>query len=78
MKTTFQKLDPKIIHYRVYRKYCNDSFRQDLLSKLVMENINLSNGLQKFIGICKKTLDEKNDKPHSLNISEITYCGKYR
>ena len=23
MKTTFQKLDPKIIHYRVYRKYCN-------------------------------------------------------
>ena len=23
MKTTFQKLDPKIIHYRDYRKYCN-------------------------------------------------------
>ena len=24
-KTTFQKLDPKIIHYRDYRKYCNYS-----------------------------------------------------
>ena len=58
MKTTFQKLDPKIINYRNDRKYCNDSFRQDLLSPLVMENINLSNGLQKFIGICIKTLDK--------------------
>ena len=58
MKTTFQKLDSKIIHYRDYRKYCNDSFRQNLLSTLVMENINLSNGLQKFIGICIKTLDK--------------------
>ena len=57
MKTTFQKLNPKIIHYRDYRK-CNDSFRQDLLSTLVMENINLSNGLQKFIDICIKTLDK--------------------
>ena len=47
MKTTFQKLDPKIIHYRDYRKYCNDSFRQDLLSTLIMENINLRNRLQK-------------------------------
>ena len=55
MKTTFQKLDP-IIHYRDYRKYCNDSFRQDLLSTLIMENINISNGLQKFIDI--KTLDK--------------------
>ena len=58
MKTTFQKLDPKIIHYRDYRKYCNDSFRQDLLSTMVMENINLSNGLQKCIDICIKTLDK--------------------
>ena len=58
MKTTFQKLHPKIIHYRDYRKYCNYSFRQDLLSILVMENINLSNGLQKFIDLCIKTLDK--------------------
>ena len=58
MKTTFQKLDPEIIHYRDYQKYNNYSFRQDLLSKLIMENINLSNGLQKFIDICMKSLDK--------------------
>ena len=46
MKTTFQKVDPKILHYREYRKCNNYSFRQDFLSTLIMENINLSNGLQ--------------------------------
>ena len=58
IKTTFQKLDPKIIHYRDYRKYNNYSFRKDLLSTLVMENVNLSNSLQKFIDICMKSLDK--------------------
>ena len=58
MKTTFQKLDPKIIHYTDYRKYCNHNFRQNFLSTLVMENINLSNGYQKFIDICMKALDK--------------------
>ena len=62
MKTTFQKLHHKIIHYRDYRKYSSYSFRQDLLSTWVMENINLSNGLQKFIDIYiyiyMKTLDK--------------------
>ena len=51
MKTT-QKLDPKIIHCRDYRKCSNHSFRQDLLSTLVMKNINLNNGLQNVIDIC--------------------------
>ena len=32
METTFQKPDPKIIHYRDYEQYCNDSYRQDLFS----------------------------------------------
>ena len=58
MKTTFQKLDPKIIQYRDYQRYCNDSFRQELLSTLVTKNINVSNGLQRFIDICIKTLDK--------------------
>ena len=36
MKTTFEKSDPKIIHYRDYRRYNSYSFRQDLLPTLVM------------------------------------------
>ena len=60
MKTTFQKLDPKIIYYRDYQKYNNYSFRQDLLSTLIMENVNLSNGHQRFIDIYiyMKSLDK--------------------
>ena len=47
-KKTNKKLDPKIIHYRDYGKYYNDyndSFRQDLVSTFVMENINLRSDL---------------------------------
>ena len=51
MKATFQKLDPKIMHCRDYRKYNNYSFRQDLLYTKIMEHINLGNGFQKFIDI---------------------------
>ena len=58
MKTTTQKLDPKIIHCRDYQKCSNYSFRQDLLSTLVMENINLNNDLQNAIDICMKTLNK--------------------
>ena len=39
MKTTFEKSDPKIIHYRDYRRYNSYSFRQDLLPTLVMKKI---------------------------------------
>ena len=72
MKTTFQKLNTKIIHYRDYRKCFNVSFRQDLLSILVKEKINLNNGLQKFVDICIKTLDIF--APRKRNIQEETPC----
>ena len=58
MKTTFQKLAPKIIHYRDYKNFCNDSFRQVLLSKLSKENINPnSDGLETFLKTCISVLD---------------------
>ena len=48
MKTTFQKLKPTLIYYRDYSMFSNDKFREELLSKLSMENIsNTSNGLEK-------------------------------
>ena len=31
MKTTFEKLKPNIIHYRDYRKFSNDKFRENLI-----------------------------------------------
>ena len=57
MKTTNQKLDPKITHYRDYNTFCNDNFREHLLSALVMENLDTNNGLEKFLVVCVKTLD---------------------
>ena len=59
MKTTFEKLKPNIIHYRDYRKFSNDKFWENLISRLSTENIRVDcNGMEKFLQICIKTLDE--------------------
>ena len=59
MKTTFQKLKPRIVQYRDYTQFSNDNFRKKLLEKLCLENINTnSNGLAKFLQICMNTLDQ--------------------
>ena len=56
MKTTFQKLKPKIT---TENKICsNDKFREELLSKLSMENSSTSNGLGKFLQICMGVVDK--------------------
>ena len=57
MKTTNQKLNLKITYYRDYNTFCNDNFREHLLSALVMEKLDTNNGLEKFLGVCVKTLD---------------------
>ena len=59
MKTIFEKLKPNIIHCRDYRKSSNDKFRENLISCLSTENIRVDcNGMEKFLQICIKTLDE--------------------
>ena len=59
LKTTFQKLKPKIVHYRDYTKFSNDDFRKKLLTNLSLENINTnSNGLERFLQISINTLDQ--------------------
>ena len=54
MKTTFQKLKPKIVNYSDYSGFSNDGFRKNLLHNLSLEIINTNNnGLEKFLQICK-------------------------
>ena len=54
MKTTFQKLKPRIVQYRDYTQFSNDDFMKKLL-----ENLNTnSNVLEKFLQICINTLDQ--------------------
>ena len=73
MKTTFEKLKPNIIHYRDYRKSSNSKFRENLISHLSTENIIVDcNGMEKFLQICIKTLDEL--APQKKSIPEETIC----
>ena len=59
MKTTFEKLKPSITHYREYRKFSNDKFRENLISRLSTENIRVDcNGMGKFLQRCINSLDE--------------------
>ena len=59
MKTTFEKLKPNIIHYRDYRKFSNDKFRENLISRLSTKNNRVyCNGRENLLQISIKTLDE--------------------
>ena len=59
MKTTFQKLKPRIVQYRDYAQISNDNFKKKLLENLTLEKVNTnSNGLEKFLQICMNTLDQ--------------------
>ena len=57
MKTTYEKLKPRIVNYRDYKNVCNDTFGQILMEKLSTENINTNcGGFEKFLQICIDTL----------------------
>ena len=52
------KLKSKAIFCRNFKNFSSDAFREYLLSKLSMKNINTSaNGLEKFLNICVSALD---------------------
>ena len=58
MKATFKKFEPRIIHYRDYKNFQNDQYRDELtpkLSNIVSENNNIR--LNEFLSICMDTLD---------------------
>ena len=74
MKTTYEKLKPRITNYSDYKKFCKDTFRQKVLEKLATENINTNcSGLEKFLQIyvntlnnlapCKKKYSRRNNMP---------------
>ena len=57
MKTTFLKLKPKIINYRKYEHFSNDTFKDTLLEGLSqVQNINNDNVLNDFLRVCRNTL----------------------
>ena len=58
MKTTFEKLKPRVYYFRNWNEFCNETFRTQLLTKLSLENFsNSSNVINKFLEIYVNTLD---------------------
>ena len=58
MKTTYEKLKPKIKNYRGYKNFCNDTFRKVLLKKMSTENVSANgSGFEKFLQSGIQTLD---------------------
>ena len=56
MKTSFQRLPPKISHYRDYSNYDNNIFRVSLFNELSELNIEATD-LNKFVTVCIDTLN---------------------
>ena len=57
MKASFQKLKPKVIHYRNYKRFCNESYRNELVADFSKQNFE-ENSLEKFLEVCNKVLDK--------------------
>ena len=57
-KTLFKKQSPKIISYRNYKKFLNDSFRTDLINVISSNGI-LEGDLTGFLDVCKSRLTIK-------------------
>ena len=53
MKMYFKKQGPRVIHYRDYKRFNTQSFRQDIFPNLHEENVNI-NQLEKFLNVFKK------------------------
>ena len=58
MRKTFKKMHPRVINYRSYRGFSNETLRVSLINNLSNKVfVNNDDGLQKF---CKTTMDTLN------------------
>ena len=56
LKTLFKKQSLKLISYRNYKKFSNDSFLTDLINEISSNDI-LEGDLNGFLDACKKSQD---------------------
>ena len=58
MKTTYRKLEPRIIYYRDFKYFCNNSFKESL-QKAISQNLRVGCDeiYESFAASCNKILD---------------------
>ena len=78
MKTTFEKLKPRVSYFRNWNEFCNENFRTQLLNKLSLDNFNnSSNDINIFLEICINTLDVfATRKKKYLRGNNMTFMSK--
>ena len=58
MKTSFQKLKPRVTIYIDYDSFCNEFYRDNLTEELSKQNFE-ENSLEKFLDTCRVVLDRQ-------------------
>ena len=59
MRKSFEKLKPRVIHYRSYKNFCNEVFRESLLETLCQQTLVYKDYWSgRFCNITLKTLDK--------------------
>ena len=78
IKTTFQKLKPKLIYCQDYSMFSNDKFGEESSYNLSVENIsNTSNDLQNVLQICIGVLDKLAPQKKKYNRGKnMTFMNK--
>ena len=59
MKTTYHKVEPKIVHYRDFKYFCNDSFKESLQQAMLQNTGDGCDEIYKnFATSCSKVLEK--------------------
>ena len=77
MKTSYQKIEPRVINYRDYKSFSNKGFRESLLENLkgkLSENSNKN--FSNFINTCNTVLDRQLPKKKYIRSNQSTFMNK--
>ena len=58
MRTTYRKLEPRIVHYRDFKYFCNNSFKESLQNAISqILGVRCDEIYERFAASCNKILD---------------------
>ena len=74
MKFSFQKLKAKAINYRTYKRFCNESYQNELVAEFSKQTCE-ENSLEKFLEVGNKKLDNHAQR---YGMEKDGNCVKFR